>query len=87
MKMSSPVVACQFVLYTNDGVTVTYTDNSRLQLSPCGATLVHVSAPEEGHHPLHGEITVFSIHDISAYMIFINIHDIVEYLFLHLIYK
>ncbi|XP_046568879.1 uncharacterized protein C5orf34 homolog [Haliotis rubra] len=42
------------VLYTNDAVEVRYADGSSLQLSPCGASVLHHDRPEAGQHPVAG---------------------------------
>ncbi|KAK7489354.1 hypothetical protein BaRGS_00019462 [Batillaria attramentaria] len=53
-----PVVPSLMVLYTNDAVEVRYSDGSRLQLSPCGASMFHQDAPTDETHPLRGVDTV-----------------------------
>ncbi|XP_071085193.1 uncharacterized protein C5orf34 homolog [Haliotis cracherodii] len=42
------------VLYTNDAVEVRYCDGSSLQLSPCGASVLHHDKPQPGQHPVAG---------------------------------
>ena len=50
-----PVVPTLMVLYTNDAVEVRYSDGSRLQLSPCGSSMLHQDPPSEDlGHPLAG---------------------------------
>ncbi|XP_067669599.1 uncharacterized protein C5orf34 homolog [Haliotis asinina] len=42
------------VLYTNNAVEVRYCDGSSLQLSPCGASVLHHDRPEAEQHPVTG---------------------------------
>ncbi|XP_070213066.1 uncharacterized protein C5orf34-like [Littorina saxatilis] len=52
-----PVVPSLMVLFSNDAVEVRYSDGSRLQLSPCGASIFHLDSPSDYHyqaHPLAG---------------------------------
>ncbi|XP_062612767.1 uncharacterized protein C5orf34-like [Saccostrea cucullata] len=42
------------VLYSNDAVEVRYSDQSCLQVAPCGSTFVHHESPKEVLHPAHG---------------------------------
>lgn len=50
-KMTSPAL---MVLYSNDAVEVRYSDQSCLQVAPCGSTFVHHESPKEVLHPAHG---------------------------------
>ncbi|ESP00863.1 hypothetical protein LOTGIDRAFT_172963 [Lottia gigantea] len=47
-------VPALMVLYSNDSVEIRYTDKTRLQLSPCGSTLIHFDNPDSGSHPVYG---------------------------------
>ena len=59
-------IPTQFVLYESDAVDVSYSDNSRLQVAPCGTTFVFTQPPTDGVHPLHGE-SIISILLIIIY--------------------
>ncbi|XP_061183350.1 uncharacterized protein C5orf34 homolog [Saccostrea echinata] len=49
--MATPAL---MVLYSNDAVEVRYSDQSCLQVAPCGSTFVHHESPKEILHPAHG---------------------------------
>ena len=49
--MAAPVL---MTLFTDDAVEVRYSDQSCLQLSPCGSTFVHHESPGQLIHPAHG---------------------------------
>ncbi|XP_005100231.2 uncharacterized protein C5orf34 homolog [Aplysia californica] len=53
--MSSPVaVPVLMFLYSNDATEIRYSDGSRLELSPCGSTMVHHKAHSESRLSLKG---------------------------------
>lgn len=53
--MAAPVL---MTLFTDDAVEVRYSDQSCLQLSPCGSTFVHHESPGQLIHPAHGRYCV-----------------------------
>lgn len=53
--MAAPVL---MTLFTDDAVEVRYSDQSCLQLSPCGSTFVHHESPGLLIHPAHGMKTI-----------------------------
>ena len=53
--MATAKIPTVMVLYTNDAVEVCYADGSRLQLSPCGSSMLHHDPPsDQPRHPLSG---------------------------------
>ena len=53
-QMTNPV-AVQFVLSTNDAVEVSFSDGSRLELSPCGSAFAHHALANQDDHALKGQ--------------------------------
>ncbi|CAG5127712.1 unnamed protein product, partial [Candidula unifasciata] len=39
------IVPALMILYSNDAVEIRYSDGSRLELSPCGSSMIHVESP------------------------------------------
>ncbi|XP_033637479.1 uncharacterized protein C5orf34 homolog isoform X2 [Asterias rubens] len=50
--MNSASAVTSVIIFSNDATELSFSDGSKLQLSPCGASFVCERAPSRGHHPL-----------------------------------
>ncbi|BFZ00322.1 hypothetical protein BsWGS_03360 [Bradybaena similaris] len=50
------IVPALMVLYSNDAVEIRYSDGSRLELSPCGSSFIHVDPQNTGGYSRYGRL-------------------------------
>ncbi|XP_038050035.1 uncharacterized protein C5orf34 homolog isoform X2 [Patiria miniata] len=54
MTTQPPAAVTSVIIFTNDATELSFSDSTKLELSPCGASFVCQRAAKRGQHPLDG---------------------------------